>query len=36
VRRVETPRDLAYQAEEFMQIRLINPEEGDLGDAPPA
>jgi YqaJ-like viral recombinase domain len=32
VRRVETPADLAYQAAEDIQLRLINPEEGDLGD----
>jgi YqaJ-like viral recombinase domain len=34
VRRVETPGEIAYQADEDMQLRLINPEEGDLGDAP--
>jgi hypothetical protein len=35
VRRVETPADVAYQSDEYAQLRLINPEEGDLGDAPP-
>ena len=32
VRRAETPGDIAYQADEYVQLRLINPEEGDLGD----
>lgn len=32
VRRVERPVDLAYQPDEFVQLRLVNPEEGDLGD----
>ena len=35
VRRVETPSDIAYQGDEYAQLRLINPEEGDLGDAGP-
>ena len=35
VRRVETPSDIAYQQDEYVQLRLINPEEGDLGDAGP-
>ena len=35
VRRVETPADVAYQPDEYVQLRLINPEEGDLGDAGP-
>jgi hypothetical protein len=30
-RRVETPAEVAYQAEEDIQLRLINPEEGDMG-----
>jgi hypothetical protein len=34
VRRVETPADVAYQQDEYVQLRLVNPEEGDLGDAP--
>ena len=34
VRHVETPADVAYQSDEYVQLRLINPEEGDLGDAP--
>ena len=32
VRHVETPADIAYQQEEFTQLRIVNPE-GDLGDA---
>jgi hypothetical protein len=36
VRTVETPADVAYQSDEYVQLRLVNPEEGDLGDAPPA
>jgi YqaJ-like recombinase protein len=35
VRNVETPADVAYQSDEYVQLRLVNPEEGDLGDAPP-
>ena len=34
-RTVETPADVAYQSDEYVQLRLINPEEGDLGDAGP-
>jgi hypothetical protein len=34
VRHVETPADVAYQQDEYVQLRLVNPEEGDLGDAP--
>jgi YqaJ-like viral recombinase domain len=34
VRNVETPGDIAYQADEYAQLKLINPED-DLGDAPP-
>jgi hypothetical protein len=34
VRNVETPSDIAYQSDEYVQLRLINPEEDDLGDAP--
>ena len=34
VRHVETPADVAYQSDEYVQLRLINPEEGDLGDSP--
>lgn len=30
---VETPADIAYQADEYVQLRLVNPED-DLGDAP--
>jgi hypothetical protein len=33
VRRAETPADIAYQADEYVQLKLVNPEEGDLGDA---
>ena len=33
VRHVETPADIAYQADEYVQLKLINPED-DLGDAP--
>jgi hypothetical protein len=36
VRNVETPADVAYQQDEYVQLRLVNPEEGDLGDAPPS
>jgi hypothetical protein len=32
VRQVETPADIAYQADEYVQLRLVNPED-DLGDA---
>jgi hypothetical protein len=32
VRNVETPGEIAYQADEDTQLRLINPEEGDMGD----
>lgn len=35
VRTVETPADVAYQQDEYVQLKLINPEEGDLGDAGP-
>lgn len=34
VRQVETPADIAYQADEYVQLKLINPED-DIGDAPP-
>jgi hypothetical protein len=34
VRTVETPADVAYQQDEYVQLRLINPEDGDIGDAP--
>jgi hypothetical protein len=34
VRHVETPADIAYQADEYVQLKLINPEDG-IGDAPP-
>jgi hypothetical protein len=34
VRQVETPADIAYQSDEYVQLKLINPED-DLGDAPP-
>lgn len=33
VRQVETPADIAYQADEYVQLKLVNPED-DLGDAP--
>jgi hypothetical protein len=29
MRRVETPADIAYQADEDEQLRIVNPEEGD-------
>jgi YqaJ-like viral recombinase domain len=32
VRNVETPGEIAYQSDEDTQLRLINPEEGDMGD----
>jgi YqaJ-like viral recombinase domain len=34
VRIVETPADVAYQQDEYVQLRLLNPEDGDIGDAP--
>jgi hypothetical protein len=33
VRNVETPADIAYQADEYVQLKLVNPED-DVGDAP--
>lgn len=33
VRNVETPADIAYQSDEYVQLKLVNPED-DLGDAP--
>jgi hypothetical protein len=31
VRRVETPADIAYQADEDVQLKIVNPEVGDAG-----